>query len=75
MSTLKKGDRIRVVTCSRPEYIGTQGTVLEDSTSGVHTRRGIPVETAYIRFDVAQRCDQGFDTTDIVMPVDQLERI
>lgn len=75
MSTFKVGDRIRVVTCSDPATIGQLATVLEDSVSGKHTRRGIPVETTYLRFDNAVFCQEGFMTHNMEMPSDQLQLI
>lgn len=75
MSTFKAGDRIRVVTSGNPDFIGLPATVLEDSRKVGHTRKGIPVETTYLRFDQEVIPDQGYRTTDVVMPSDQLEKL
>lgn len=75
MSTFKVGDRIRVVTSSDSTIVGQFATVIEDSVSGKHTRRGIPVETTYLRFDNAVLCQEGFMTHRMEMPSDQLQLI
>lgn len=75
MSTFRMGDRIRVVTSSDSTIVGQFATVLEDSVSGKHTRRGIPVETTYLLFDNAVLCQEGFMTHYMEMPSDQLEKV